>query len=54
MTQVTTDLAKMREKEETEDLGTKLNQLNEELGQSQVKYGCFKNYFPKFLELTEY
>ena len=47
MTQVTTDLAKMREKEETEDLGTKLNQLNEELGQSQVKYGCFKKLLPQ-------
>ena len=56
MTQVTTDLAKMREKEEAEDLGTKLNQLNEELdakiSDAESKLQLLNSSFEQFQTLT--
>ena len=56
MTQVTTDLAKMREKDEAEDLGTKLNQLNEELdtkiSDAESKLQLLNSSFDQFQTLT--
>ena len=56
MSEVTATLAKIKEKEETEDLGNKLNKLNEDLdsklGDAESKLSQLNDAFEQFQSLT--